>query len=174
MAVFDANILILLLDPDKPAPLDPTTGKPVTHARTRIEHLVDLLEESSDRVLVPTPALSELLVGAALAGPDYLRIIESRSVFVVAPFDKRCAVELAEMSRSARDAGEKSGGSQEPWQKVKLDRQIVAIAKVNREQRIYSTDVGVLTFARRAGLQAFSLADIQLPPDKLQSRLPGL
>ena len=46
------------------------------------------------------------------------------------PFGTRAAVEAAAAHREAMLAGDKREGSSASWAKVKFDRQIVAIAKV--------------------------------------------
>ena len=81
MAVFDATFLVLLLDPEINPPIDPATNQPVTHAKERIEHLINILEQSAGKVVIPTPALSEFLVGAGQASGEYLEIMRKRAVF---------------------------------------------------------------------------------------------
>lgn len=67
------------------------------------------------------------------------------------------------MTRAAIDRGDKRDGSDATWAKVKYDRQIVAIARVNSASAIYSDDVNLTSFARRGGLRVFSVADLPLP-----------
>jgi predicted nucleic acid-binding protein len=67
----------------------------------------------------------------------------------VVPFDTRAAIELAVMTRNAIDQGDKRGGVDAPWNKVKFDRQIVAIAKVAGATTIYSDDLQLRTFAEQ-------------------------
>ena len=172
MAVFDTNFLVFLLEPGKPAPLDPKTGRPVTLAKERIEHLIKALEQDGEKIVLPTPVLSEFLVKAGVAATEYLQMFEKQAVFRIASFDTRCAVELAAMTLSALAFVDKSGGSgEQPRQKVKIDRQIVAIAKVNGQDTIYSTDQGLAAIATLAGIKVVSLADIPLPPEDLQGKL---
>lgn len=64
MVVFDASVLLLLLDPDASPPNDPATGQPIEHAKARIEHLIATLERQRTKVIIPTPVLSEVLVRA--------------------------------------------------------------------------------------------------------------
>lgn len=171
MAAFDATFLVLLLDPNTPPPIDPATDQPVVHAKERIEHLITTLEQSAAKVVVPTPALSEFLVKAEAASSTYLDIMRRRSVFQIAPFDTRCAIELAAMNAHALASGDKFSGSTEPWQKVKFDRQIVAIAKVSGEDTIYSDDPGVRKFAQANGLKAYGVHDLGLAPEDMQGKL---
>ena len=68
MVLFDATALSLLLHPGAKPPND-STGNPVSRARERIELLVQTLDEKKAKIIIPTPALAELLVIAGPAGP---------------------------------------------------------------------------------------------------------
>ena len=81
MPVFDATTLLLFLEPDARAPLDPATNKPVTDAKARIDQLIDTLEKGRETIVIPTPALSEVLVHAGEAGPEYLEILNTTRCF---------------------------------------------------------------------------------------------
>lgn len=72
MVVFDATTLLFVLDPEAKVPTDPKTGEAVTSVNERIVLLVNELERRKEKIIVPTPALSELLVRAGTAGPEYL------------------------------------------------------------------------------------------------------
>jgi hypothetical protein len=71
----------------------------------------------------------------------------------------------------AHDKGDKRSGVDSPWQKVKFDRQIVAIGKVRRVRCIYSTDPDLKTFGQMAGIEVCHIADLQTPPPE-PKRLP--
>ena len=171
MVVFDATTLLILLSPSVPAPVDPTTHTPVEYAKECVDHLVKELEKSRTRIIIPTPALSEILVRAGSAGSAYLDRINSSAAFRIASFDQRAPVEVAAMTRDALSAGDKRGGAQGTWAKVKYDRQIVAIAKVEGADIIYSDDDDVDKLATQAGITAMRIADLPLPPEMAQGRL---
>ena len=164
-SVIDAAQLGYLVAGDSSAPLDPSTGQPVERARDRLEHLIAELDRQKDTLIVPTPALAEVLVLAGDAGPAFLDRISRSSRIRVADFDSRAAVEVAAMTRDALRDGDKLGGSDAPWQKVKIDRQIIAIAKVNGSETIYSDDQNLAKFAERVGLRMVGLAALPLPPE---------
>lgn len=170
MAVFDSAFLVLLFDPEATPPNDPATGKPVAHAKERIEHLVDTMGKQKDKVIIPTPVLSEYLVKADEAGAERLQLLEKRAVFDIASFDKRAAVELAATTREVL-GGDKRSGVDAPYQKVKIDRQIVAIAKVTGADTIYSNDASLAAFAEQAGIKVFSVDQLRLPPEDAQRNL---
>ena len=71
MLVFDANFLIYFLDPKI---------KGGVGSNPRIDHLVATIQKTGERIVVPTPALSELLVKAGDAGPKYLEIVARSEV----------------------------------------------------------------------------------------------
>ena len=90
--------------------------------------------------------------------------LTNSALFVVEPFDLRAAIEAAESQRRAIDAGSKKSGAAGPWQKVKVDRQIVAIAKVHGVDELYSDDDDVRRLADADGVAVRSVADLPLPP----------
>ncbi len=131
MVVFDAPILMLYLDESLEPPKDHATGDPIRKARERVEYLIQRLSDDNQKVVIPTPALSEVLVYAGPAQAEWLGHLNSRSCFRIAGFDQRAAIEAAIAIREAIAAGDKKGGNTDAsWQKCKIDRQIVAIAKV--------------------------------------------
>jgi hypothetical protein len=122
--------------------------------------------------IIPTPALSECLVYAGPAGPEYLAIINKRSIFRVASFDQKAAVEAAIRTYQARQRGQRKGGNPTATKaKIKFDRQIVAIAAAEGATAVYSDDADVVDYAREAGMQGVRLADLDLPPDEPQKAL---
>jgi predicted nucleic acid-binding protein len=172
MVVFDATTLLYLLDPDAKAPTDPETGQPVGNVKDRIEYLVAQLEKSREKIIVPTPALSELLVRAGEAGPEYLDILNKSAAFKIVDFDQRAAVEVAAATREAIAAGDKRGGADSSWAKVKFDRQIIAIAKVEGASTIYSDDGDIGRFSKTSGIAVVRVCDLPLPPRHTQQPLP--
>ena len=166
MVTIDNTTLALLLHPNAKPPNDPQTRQPLARARERIEQLITDLDAEDERVLVPTPVLAELLILAASEGPRYLETIQASKTLLVRGFDERAAIELAAMELAERSRGGKRGGLDSPWQKVKFDRQIVAIAKVNGSHTIYSDDSDVRSFASKAGLKVVSTWQLPIPASK--------
>lgn len=169
IVAFDASILVYLLDENAAAPLDPDTNQPVTACRERLNHLVATLARNNGKIVVPTPALAEVLVKAGSAGPGWLRLLSGSKHFRIAGFDQRAAVECA-----ARQAERKVGAARNPgsprW-KPKFDDQIVAIATNENATIIYSDDSDIAGLA--AGrFQVIGIAALPLPPEKAQADLP--
>lgn len=167
MVVIDATLLLLLLRPDAGVPTDRTTNAPVSNFKARLDYWVEQMQEAGEKIVIPTPALSEVLVRAGPAGPQIIEEISSQSVFRIAAFDVMEAVEVAEMTRAAIGAGDKRGGVVATMAKIKYDRQIVATARVAGAHTIYTDDEGIRTFAERINISVIGLAELPerpLPP----------
>lgn len=163
MVGIDETTRSLILHPKARPPKDPKTKKLVERVEDRIEKLLEDLDADSERIVLPTPALCEFLVLAGKDGPEYLEKIKGMKTFLVKPFDEMAAIELAAIEHEARGKGSKRGGIAAPWTKVKFDRQIVAIAKVNGCKKLYSDDGDVIKFGEKAGLEVVSTWDLSLP-----------
>jgi predicted nucleic acid-binding protein len=169
MVSVDAGILSLLLYPSARAPLDPNSKLPVERAHERVEQLIDDLEKAKERIIIPAPALSEFLVLAAQDGPQYLNELSLLPHVHVEPFDQMAAIELAAMELQARKGGAKRSPLPPsiPWQKVKVDRQIVAISKLHQCKAIYSDDAELKALAEAVGIKAVSTWELSLPQSKI-------
>jgi predicted nucleic acid-binding protein len=168
VVLVDATFLLLLIRPGTPVPGD-ANGTPVTRARDRIDYLVNRLETDGIKIIIATPALSEVLVRAGVATGDILEKLNKYAAFEICPFDAMAAVEVAEMAR--RELGRKKLDSAATWAKVKYDRQIVAIAKVKQASAIYSDDADVEKLAKKAGIPVVKLSELPLPPEETKKEL---
>ncbi|MCI0466017.1 MAG: hypothetical protein L0Y57_03285 [Beijerinckiaceae bacterium] len=173
MVVFDTTILSLLLRPGCRPPSDPATGEPVAFPRERLEALIEALQESRTIAIVPAPVLSELLIKAGNAGPGIVAAIQRSAAFRVAPFDTRAAIELAHMTNtSLTTVRERREAAVATTAKIKFDRQIVAIAKVQGVTAIYSDDKERIAFAQAHGITCVRVADLPVPESARQPQLP--
>jgi hypothetical protein len=166
MVAVDADILTLLLKPDAKPPVDPGTRKPVEHAKEKVEELIATLERRGEKILIPTPALSEIMVLSRDLAADCLTEINATYGFEIAAFDERAAIEAAIMTINAMGGGRKRVKSQATWAKVKFDRQILAIAKVTGISTIYSNDSDIHNMGRLEGIQVIGVWDLPDPPPK--------
>ena len=155
---FDAVMLSVYLHPMAKLP------QPVDRVPERIRLLIDELEAGGAKIIIAAPVLSEFLVIAGSEAAIYLSELTTTDVFDIQPFDIRAAIEASEMHRKAEAAGDKKAGSTSRWQVVKVDRQFVAIAKVNGVTVIYSDDKGVGKMAESVGIQVKGIADLPAPP----------
>ena len=132
MVVFDSAFLLLVLDPRAKAPLDPGISQPVAKATERVEYLIKTLSADKEKIIIPTPVLSEVLVHAGSATDKYLDTLNTQATFRIAPFDQKAAIEAAIATRDALNRGGHRIDASNPdatKTKIKFDRQIVAVAK---------------------------------------------
>lgn len=176
IAVIDASILVYLIDPDAKPPLDPRTKEPLEGCQERLSHLIARLERDRATLIVPTPALAEVLVRAIEAAPGIIRQLKAASVFRIAAFDDRAAIECA-MLHAERLNRQKRLSRQER-DKAKFDEQIVAIAMVEQASAIYSDDSDIRRICEnRRGpgdgqrLEVVGMFDLPLPPEDPQLSL---
>jgi predicted nucleic acid-binding protein len=171
MVVIDSTNLLLMLRPGTPVALD-SSGAPIDRPKDGIEYLVKRLSRDKSKIIIPTPALSEALVKAgAAASQQIVEELQRYAAFSIEPFDTRAALEVAAMSRAALADGGKKGRSAAPWQKVKYDRQIVAIAKVHGATEVYSDDSNIEVLCEAAKIKMVRLGELPLPPEDAQFRM---
>ncbi len=160
MIAFDTTFLTLMFFPGAP--------HPISDAKARVEFLISDIHGRGDKILVPTPALAEILIKSGRATNAILQELTKSSKFEIAPFDFRSALELSLMTDAALTKKDKRGGATGTWAKVKFDRQIVSIAKVSGVTTVYSEDQELRKLATDEGLSALSVRDIKIP-EPLQS-----
>lgn len=165
LVAFDTTFLALMFVPEAAKACN------VDRATERVLFLASDIHGRGDKIIIPTPALSEILVKSGKARNTILKELTKASKFYLAPFDVRAALELSLMTDAAFSRKDKKDGLVEPYAKIKFDRQIVAISKVAGVHRIYSEDHGLRAIAGREGLTAHGVADIQLPPEDAQRGL---
>lgn len=136
-----------------------------------VARLNHLFAESATVVIVATPALSEFLVRAGDAGQAWLAMVEKKRAFQVASFDRRAATECADLDRVALDSKDKRQGSKDVWQKVKVDRQILAIARVNRADKLITADFGLSKLCVACKITNMQIEDLDLPDSARQHSL---
>lgn len=159
MVAFDNSILLIAIRKEAiPASID--------KAKERVDHLVSELSKAGERIVIPTPALSEMLVHSGKAAGTYLEELQKSSKFRIAPFDTKAAVAVAADIAASIKKGNKKGGASGSWAKANFDRQITAIAKSETAHTIYTDDEDVAKHAQRMGIKPVMLADLPLPPSK--------
>lgn len=167
---FDTTILSALLNPGGRLPDDPATGKPVDLAKERIKGLITRLQKSKERVIIPAPCVAELLSVIGPTNAEYLQIINRSRVFEVRPFDELAAIELAFINRDVLGK-EDAKNRLEPRQKVKFDRQILAVWRVAGCNVVHTDDNGLIASAEKCGLSPVRIADLPIPDNAKQGNL---
>lgn len=171
MVVMDSTLLLLLFQPNALPPIDSVTGQPLDRCKERINLLLEQLNQTHTRIMIPTPALSEILVGLGVGKSAILSHIKHTHIFKIQPFDETAAVEVAFLTDQDLQSGRKLTAD-ETKAKVKYDRQIIAIAKVNGVKTIYSDDVNLGKRAVANKIDVITTASLPLPPEPPQAQLP--
>ena len=167
---FDNTMLSVLLNPQGQLPPDPETHQPLEFAKERAETIVAKVEKERRKIILPAPACAELLTAIGPDAQQYLNVVSRSRVFEVGNFDPRGAAELALFNRGVfADADTKDG--LEPYQKRKVDRQIIAICKVYGATELYTDDKGMANRARMCGITPISLSEIGVPDTVRQGEL---
>lgn len=170
MAVTDASLLIHLIDGNAEFATDDEGGQ-VQYVQERITGLIEDLAKRRERLLIPTPVLAEVMVRTQEAADEMLAILKGYRVFRIADFDAKAALECSLMTAKAIDDGDKKSGSNEPWQLVKIDRQLAAIASANNQTQIYTGDARLTKFLQMHGMTVTTIADLPLPESARQAKL---
>lgn len=163
MVAFDNTILSILLFPDAEVH-EGAEGKPVERAQDRVNALVQEIQDGSEQVLVPAPALAEVLATPECDVDEVLSALRASAYIRIGDFDQRSAVELALRLRAAVASGDIREGVATTKTKMKFDRQIVAIALTHGTRILYSDDDGVKQFGERSGLRVVRISELPLPP----------
>lgn len=137
----------------------------------RLDHLLSLVAKEDGKIIIPMPVFAEYLVGTNEATIAWITALDRKKSIALSPFDKRSAFECAAMDRSAIGSGDKKNGRLDPWQRIKIDRQIIAIAKVNQVDFIVSEDGGLISTAAIIGLPAKAISELTLPESAKQINL---
>lgn len=166
----DATTLSILLNPKARLPVDPATNLPIDLGRERILGFIAQAEKERRKFVIPTPATAELLTAIGPTSADYIRIVNRKAVFEVRSFDEVAAVELAFLNRDIFASLDAKNGL-EPWQKMKFDRQILAIAKVAGCEKIMTEDGGLANRARLCDIEPISIAELPIPDSAKQGEL---
>lgn len=156
----DANFLVAYVSP-----------KTSEEDKARIDFPINSIEKSNGRIIIPMPAMAEYLVGADIAGIETINKLERKAYIYIAPFDRLAAFECALIDRAALGGGDKRDGSNLPWQKIKIDRQIVAIGKSLGATLVISQDEGVCKNALRVGINSCRIQELPLPESTRQHKL---
>lgn len=168
IVAFDTSVLVYFFDEQANAPIDAATGASVADCKERLDFLIATLQRDKAKIIIPTPALGELLVRGREAAPEWLAILHKSRHFRIAGFDERAAVEFAATQAERVASGQKNEGATRA--KAKFDDQIVAIAAIEGATVIYSDDPHIKKLAG-GRFEVIGVADLPLPPQAAQFSL---
>lgn len=160
MVILDTNALVLFFA--KRLGLDDTL---------RMQGLMLDLRKKRESIGVPAQVWAEFLDQAGddevAATQDIFRTV----AFKLLAYDLRAAVETVEVVRAGRSARKSEKGPKRPRHAVKVDWQIIAVAKVHGARMIVTNDVDMRTEALRSGLKAVPISDLPIPEGLRQHQL---
>jgi predicted nucleic acid-binding protein len=167
---FDNTMLSILLNPDGRIPYVEGTATPVDLAKDRAEHVVATIQKQRRKIIIPAPACAELLTAIGPTAQQYINLVSRSRIFEIGNFDARGAAELALLNRDTFHHQDRNNGA-EPYQKIKVDRQIIAICRVHGVTEIYTDDKGLAKGAALCGITPIKIADCPIPDSARQGRL---
>ena len=162
LVAFDNTIVSVLLFPDADL-REGAEAVQVDRARERVDGVVQELAEAGEQVLIPTPALAEVLATPGCNIEEVLGTLRVSAYIRIGDFDLRAAVELAIRLRDATGRGDIREGLAITKSAMKFDRQIVAIALTNGARVLYSYDDAVRKFGEGCGLTVKRTSDLPIP-----------
>lgn len=142
--------------------------------KLRLDLLFEKVKQhAGGRIVVPAPVFAEFLIKTDEATKGWFTGLERKRSVVVAPLDKRAAFECALIDKSviATYGNKKGQQTEEPWQKIKVDRQVLAIAKANNSDLLVSNDKNMHKSAELIGVNVMYLQDLELPESAKQKKL---
>lgn len=160
--LFDAKFLFFLFDPSFAG---------TENQQRAFNCLLEKLSDTGTQIVVPTPALAELFVGSPDEAPNILETLQKSKNYKIEIFGVRAAVELGTWEAHLRSIGNKRNGSEDPYQKIKFDRQICAIAKVSECDTVYSEDRGLRHHCHTLGIEALGIDDLSTAAEDAQPPL---
>ncbi|WP_236722734.1 PIN domain-containing protein [Pantoea latae] len=141
---------------------DPVLGSQIKDVKRRAEALLDRIESLNGTIIVPTPVLAEYLVGIHKNHQqERLNIIRSVSCFETAPFDELAAIECASLPTLQELKKISTEGTAN---KIKFDRQIIAIAIAIGVDEVWTHDKGVHERCKHLKIPVFTLSSIEPAP----------
>jgi len=167
---FDNTMLSILLNPEGRIPFLEGTQTPVDLAKERAENSVAIIQKQRRKIIIPAPACAELLTAIGPTAHQYVNFISRSRIFEIGNFDERGACELALLNRDTFYQKDKENGL-EPYQKRKVDRQIIAICRVYGVTEIYTDDKGLAKLALICGITPIRIADCPIPESARQGKL---
>lgn len=153
--IIDANVLVALFRADTEDAENVRIGGLIADARNRRKRLV-----------IPSPALAEF---AAKAKRDELDFLMTQSIFQIAAFDAKAALECGELLRVWAKGVD---GSKKDRHKAKFDMQILAIAKAQGAKLLVTGDGNLRNRAADQGIEAKPITSLPIPDSARQHSIP--
>lgn len=164
MIVVDANFLMLLFEPDALPHVD--------RGGDRVRRLIDDLTKSRETIMIPAPAIAEVVAGRVDRVDEIVAEIRTYRVLEVQPFDQVIAIETGILIRRWLDGIPQQDRREGDRISMKYDAQIAATALTRRARAICTDDRNYGVWLEGTGIEILKLAELNLPPDPPQHPLP--
>lgn len=137
----------------------------------RMQGLFIELRRKRESIGIPAQVWAEFIEQAGQAEVDATQNIFRTAAFKFLNYDLRASLETVEVVNTGRSARKNEKGEKRPRQAVKVDWQIIAIAKAHNARLLITNDVDMASEARRSGLSCLSIRQLQIPEDLRQHQL---
>lgn len=139
----------------------------------RMQGLFQILRAKKESIGIPAQVWAEFLDQAGERELNATQSIFKTTAFRLLPYDLKAVMETVEVVKAGRSARKSSKGEKRPRQSVKVDWQIIAIAKANGARFLITNDVDMLAEAERSGVSCAKICDLPIP-DHLRQHDLGL
>lgn len=152
MVILDTNALVLFF------------GKRLnSEDRLRMQGLFQLLRAKKESVGIPAQVWAEFLDQAGERELNATQSIFKTTAFKLLPYDLKAVMETVEVVKAGRFARKANKGEKRPRQSVKVDWQIIAIARSNGARLLITNDADMLAEAQRSGVSSAKICDLPIP-----------
>jgi predicted nucleic acid-binding protein len=160
LVILDTNALVLFF------------GKRLNQDDTlRMQGLFLDLRKRRESIGIPAQVWAEFVEQADPRELEATQSIFKTSAFRLLSYDLRAAVETAEVVKLGRAVRKSDKGPKRPRHAVKVDWQIIAVAKVHGARLLITNDTDMIAEARRAGLRCLRIDDLPIPDGLRQHTL---
>lgn len=137
----------------------------------RMQGLMHGLRKMRESIGIPAQVWSEFLDQAGQAEITATQAIFKTSAFKLLSYDLRAAVETVEVVRAGRHARRSDKSVKRPRHSVKVDWQIIAVAKVHGARLLITNDEDMRAEAERSGVKCLGIAELPMPDGARQHHL---
>lgn len=138
----------------------------IQYKKARLENFLAECRKNNHEVLIPTPVLSELLVGVDEAAmPDVIGALKSHQSVQIVSYDETTAIEYALIFPEQLELFKSTGVSK---QVMKFDSMILAMCSRFQVTCLLTGDNSMANKARQKGIQVKRIEDLPVPDEARQ------
>lgn len=140
----------------------------ISYSKERLDYFIS---SNRPQIILPTLIYCELLMISTVEDKFLDEYLASNAEFISAAYDVRAASIHAQIEKPLVQKNNKKAGRDENMNRLKFDRQILAIAKKFSVDYVITSDAGMVKDALRYGIQTKCVSTMDLPPDIKQPSL---